>query len=87
MKPEIAISIISFLIILICFFVYRYNRLKQQNYYIKRKYNLLIKIGVYEKLISKRYLYLSRYNFQTYNLNESLIIQEIPNIEENDYFR
>jgi hypothetical protein len=86
MKTEYIILIITFLIILICILIDRYYQLKQYNYYLKRKYHLLLKIRLNEKIIDKRQYYLNRYNFQRYNLNESLLVQEYPDYEKNTYF-
>jgi hypothetical protein len=86
MKPEFTIILISVLIVVICFLVDRFYTVKQENYYIKRKYDLLVKIKTYEKLIGKRHHYLNSYNFQFYNLDEALLVQEYPDLKKNTYF-
>lgn len=86
MKTELFILIFTVLSSTICVVVYKYYEQKLLNKHLKQKFSLLYKIRVYQSFISKRHLYLDRYNFQLYNLSEALFEQDYPDFEKNNYF-
>jgi|GEM_PF-4681416 len=86
MKAEFFILIFTVLTSIICVVVYKYYEQKQLNTHLRQTFSLLYNIRVYQSFISKRDLYLDRYNFQLYNLNEALLEQDYPDFEKNTYF-
>lgn len=86
MKSELVIFILTVLLILICLLVDKYFQQKQNNQFLKSKYELLLKVNFHKTMISKRHSHLDRYNFQLFNLNDALLEQDFQDIEKNYYF-
>jgi hypothetical protein len=86
MEFEYMILIITILLMLICFLADKYVEQKQNNHFLKKKYELLLKIKFHKAMISKRHLHLVRYDFQLFNLNEALFEQDFQDFEKNTYF-
>lgn len=86
MKTELIIISFTFLGALICFVTNKYYEQKLLNKFLKKKFNLLYKIRVHKSIICKRHSHLDRYDFQLYNLKDSLFEQDYPDFEKNSYF-
>jgi hypothetical protein len=86
MKTEFVIFIFTFLGCIICFVVYKYYEQTLLNVHLKREFSLLYKIRIYRSFICKRQSHLDRYDFESYNLNDSLFEQDYPDFDKNPYF-
>ena len=86
MKTEFLIFIFTFLSCIICFVVHKYFEQKQLNTHLKQKFSIHYRTRIFRSLICKRHSHLNRYDFQLYNLDDSLFEQDYPDFDKKTYF-